>query len=114
MQMKSRTKVLMHCVQNRWRASCRLSVNARKVSGWADMKIVPRQMFARSFLSFFVTVRCTSARMRQSCGYRNVPAPQVAIDYWKLAPGSLLREVIVTIRADETRHRVSTNSLLMN
>ena len=37
--------------------------------------------------------------------YPNVPAPQVAIDYWKLPPGSLLRDVIVVIRADEVRHR---------
>jgi ubiquinol oxidase len=37
--------------------------------------------------------------------YPNVPAPQIAIDYWKLAPGSLLRDVIVVIRADEAQHR---------
>jgi len=37
--------------------------------------------------------------------YPNVPAPQVAIDYWKLAPGALLRDVIVVIRADEAQHR---------
>ena len=37
--------------------------------------------------------------------YANVPAPQVALDYWQLPPGSLLRDVIVVIRADEARHR---------
>ena len=37
--------------------------------------------------------------------YPNVPAPQVSIDYWKLAPGTLLRDVIVVIRADEAHHR---------
>lgn len=37
--------------------------------------------------------------------YPNVPAPQVAIDYSKLAPGTLLRDVIVVIRADEAHHR---------
>lgn len=37
--------------------------------------------------------------------YENVPAPQVAIDYWKLAPGTLLRDLIVLIRADEANHR---------
>jgi ubiquinol oxidase len=37
--------------------------------------------------------------------YPNVPAPQVAIDYWKLAPDAMLREVIVVIRADEAHHR---------
>ena len=37
--------------------------------------------------------------------YPNVPAPQVAIDYWKLAPGTSLRDVIVVIRADEAHHR---------
>jgi ubiquinol oxidase len=37
--------------------------------------------------------------------YPNVPAPQIAIDYWKLAPDAKLREVIVVIRADEAHHR---------
>lgn len=37
--------------------------------------------------------------------YPNVPAPQIAIDYWKLAPDAMLREVIVVIRADEAHHR---------
>lgn len=40
-----------------------------------------------------------------SGAYENVPAPQVAIDYWKLAPGTLLRDVIVLIREDEANHR---------
>ncbi|CAN1503040.1 alternative oxidase [Paracoccaceae bacterium] len=35
----------------------------------------------------------------------NVPAPQLAIDYWHLAPDARLREVIVAVRADEARHR---------
>ena len=37
--------------------------------------------------------------------YPNVPAPQVAIDYWKLAPSALLRDVIIVVRADEALHR---------
>ncbi len=36
---------------------------------------------------------------------RNVAAPTLAIDYWKLAPGARLREVIVAVRADEAHHR---------
>lgn len=35
----------------------------------------------------------------------NVPAPKVAIDYWKLAPDARLRDVILAVRADEARHR---------
>ena len=35
----------------------------------------------------------------------NVPAPAIAIEYWKLAPDARLREVIVAVRADETGHR---------
>ena len=35
----------------------------------------------------------------------NVPAPKIAIDYWKLAPDARLREVIIAIRADEAHHR---------
>jgi ubiquinol oxidase len=37
--------------------------------------------------------------------YKNVPAPQIAIDYWKLPPDALLRDVIVAVRADEVIHR---------
>ena len=37
--------------------------------------------------------------------YANVPAPQLAIDYWKLAPDAKLREVIIAVRADEAKHR---------
>jgi ubiquinol oxidase len=37
--------------------------------------------------------------------YANVPAPQIAIDYWKLAPDARLRDVIIAVRADEAHHR---------
>jgi ubiquinol oxidase len=35
----------------------------------------------------------------------NVPAPQIARDYWKLAPDARLRDVIIAVRADEAKHR---------
>ncbi len=37
--------------------------------------------------------------------YENVAAPQIAIDYWKLAPDARLRDVILVIREDEAGHR---------
>ena len=37
--------------------------------------------------------------------HENVPAPQLAIDYWKLAPDARLRDVVLTIRDDEAGHR---------
>jgi ubiquinol oxidase len=37
--------------------------------------------------------------------HANVPAPQVAIDYWKLGPNARLREVVLAVRADEANHR---------
>lgn len=37
--------------------------------------------------------------------YENVPAPQLAIDYWKLAPDARLRDVIMVVRNDEAGHR---------
>lgn len=37
--------------------------------------------------------------------HANVPAPGIAIDYWKLAPDARLRDVIVAVRADEAHHR---------
>lgn len=35
----------------------------------------------------------------------NVPAPQIAIDYWGLNPKARLRDVVEVIRADEAEHR---------
>jgi ubiquinol oxidase len=34
----------------------------------------------------------------------NIPAPQIAIDYWKLPQDARLREVIIAVRADEQGH----------
>lgn len=35
----------------------------------------------------------------------NVPAPQIAIDYWHLKPDARLRDVILAVREDEAGHR---------
>lgn len=35
----------------------------------------------------------------------NVPAPQIARDYWNLPPTARLRDVIIAVRADEAKHR---------
>lgn len=37
--------------------------------------------------------------------FENVPAPRVAIDYWKLPPDARLRDVVVVVRNDEAGHR---------
>ena len=37
--------------------------------------------------------------------HENVPAPQIAIDYWQLPEDARLREVIIAVRADEAEHR---------
>lgn len=35
----------------------------------------------------------------------DIPAPQIAIDYWQLATGASLRDLVITIRGDEEGHR---------
>ena len=35
----------------------------------------------------------------------NIPAPQIAIDYWKLPPDARLRDLIIIVREDERHHR---------
>ncbi|WP_295077318.1 alternative oxidase [Tabrizicola sp.] len=35
----------------------------------------------------------------------NVPAPQIAIDYWHLPQTARLRDVVIAVRADEAGHR---------
>lgn len=37
--------------------------------------------------------------------HENVPAPQIAIDYWQLGPDAKLTDVIIAVRADECEHR---------
>ena len=36
---------------------------------------------------------------------KNVPAPQIAIDYWKLDKNATLRDVVIAVRDDERKHR---------
>lgn len=37
--------------------------------------------------------------------HENIPAPQIAIEYWNLPAGARLRDVIIAVRADEAGHR---------
>lgn len=37
--------------------------------------------------------------------FNNEPAPNIAIDYWKLKPDATLRDVVIAVRADEMKHR---------
>ena len=39
------------------------------------------------------------------------PAPQIAIDYWRLRPDATLLDVIRAVRADEATHRFVNHSL---
>ncbi|MCX4189959.1 alternative oxidase [Methylophaga sp. OBS3] len=37
--------------------------------------------------------------------YDNIPAPQIAIDYWQLPSDARLRDIILVVRDDEAGHR---------
>ena len=37
--------------------------------------------------------------------HENVPAPEMAIQYWNLSKNAKLRDVIIAVRADEVNHR---------
>ncbi|GJM04757.1 MAG: oxidase [marine bacterium B5-7] len=37
--------------------------------------------------------------------YENVPAPELAIEYWDLPADARLRDVVIAVRADEGHHR---------
>ncbi|KIK69608.1 hypothetical protein GYMLUDRAFT_33984 [Collybiopsis luxurians FD-317 M1] len=43
--------------------------------------------------------------------WSDMPAPQIAIDYWRLAPDAKLLDVIYAVRSDETTHRFVNHSL---
>lgn len=44
--------------------------------------------------------------------HENVPAPQIAIDYWQLSEDARLRDVIIAVRADEAEHRDVNHSFV--
>lgn len=44
--------------------------------------------------------------------HENIPAPQIAIDYWQLAQEATLRDVIIAVRADEAEHRDVNHSFV--
>jgi len=37
--------------------------------------------------------------------YENIPAPQIAIDYWHLKKDARLSDVVIAVREDEMNHR---------
>ncbi|MGJ8563366.1 MAG: alternative oxidase [Alphaproteobacteria bacterium] len=37
--------------------------------------------------------------------HENIPAPEIAIEYWQLSPDAKLSDVIIAVRADEAEHR---------
>ncbi|KAF8411463.1 hypothetical protein HHK36_004014 [Tetracentron sinense] len=41
----------------------------------------------------------------ESGAIENVPAPAIAIDYWRLSKDATLKDVVTVIRADEAHHR---------
>ena len=43
--------------------------------------------------------------------FRSLPAPEIAVKYWRLAPDAKMREVILAIRADESHHRDVNHTL---
>jgi len=44
--------------------------------------------------------------------HENVPAPQIAIDYWQLDKDARLIDVIIAVRADEAEHRDVNHSFV--
>ena len=43
--------------------------------------------------------------------WTDMPAPEIAKDYWRLAPDSKLLDVMYAVRSDETTHRFVNHSL---
>ena len=39
------------------------------------------------------------------------PAPEIAIDYWRLAPDATMADVLYAVRSDESTHRFVNHSL---
>ncbi|KAH9821203.1 hypothetical protein DFH28DRAFT_1120584 [Melampsora americana] len=47
----------------------------------------------------------------QVCDSDNMPAPQIAKDYWRLLPDAKMIDVLYAVRADESNHRFVNHTL---
>jgi ubiquinol oxidase len=36
--------------------------------------------------------------------WESMPAPEIAVNYWRLAPGASMRDLLLAVRADEACH----------
>jgi len=43
--------------------------------------------------------------------WSDLPAPEIAVDYWRLPPDAKLLDVLYAVRSDETTHRFVNHSL---
>jgi hypothetical protein len=43
--------------------------------------------------------------------WKVLPAPPLAVDYWRLPKDAMMRDVILAIRADEAHHRLVNHTL---
>ena len=90
---RSTTRRRIYPTASRWRSPslCGSPRTAHRATGYFEEEAV------RSYTEYLEGVDRGT--------HENVPAPRIAIDYWKLAPDARLRDVIVAVRADEAGHR---------
>ena len=43
--------------------------------------------------------------------WKSLPAPPLAVEYWRLPKDAMMRDVILAIRADEAHHRLVNHTL---
>jgi len=64
---------------------------------------------AHRVVGYFEEEACTSytnyLALIDAGEHANVPAPEIARNYWKLAPNATLRDVVLAVREDEAGHR---------
>lgn len=64
---------------------------AHRITGYFEEEAV------RSYTEFLEEIDCGNIQ--------NVPAPQIAIDYWNMPQNSTLRDVVIRVKLDEACHR---------
>ena len=64
---------------------------------------------SRNLGTFLIKIYELSANLTQF--FSSLPAPEIAVKYWRLAPDAKMREVILAIRADESHHRDVNHTL---
>jgi hypothetical protein len=83
----------------------------------ANLQFLALDAFRKSRLVVFLNGKdapCSIFSNSKIFNRAKEPAPEIAIDYWRLPPDAKLLDVIYAVRSDETTHRFVNHRRVKN